>query len=214
MAKRGRKHKPLDLEETQGEGGHRPGYTPAKILGGKSQWHSYSITDIIRKHLNPKLVLDWWMTVLGGGTPLTVKDNRVEGGIRIIPDPNPMVPSPTLADRMRAIQELTNRGWGLPVQSLQIDAHLKATLDQGVPQHLLDRPNYAAIAKIRDALMLTDVTDAEIVSEETSEVIERSVPNTETIAINVPTPEISAPEAEAKLTINENSPPEDDSSEL
>lgn len=196
MGKRGPKAKPLDLEEIGGEGSIS-GYTPPRNLGGKKQWHTYSISEIIRDHLNPKLVYDWWMTVLGGGTPLTVKDNRVDGGIRIIPDPNPMVPSPTLADRMRAIQELTNRGWGLPVQSLQIDAHMRNTLEIGIPPELLEKNNYAALAKIRDALMLTDVTDAELVPEESVSAIANNVP-----------------EEPINDTINENSAPEDDSSTL
>ncbi len=100
--------------------------------GGKLQIRNaiYSLSEVFRQRLNPNLAFEWY--------------------------PNPMKPSPTLEQQNRAMAEITNRGHGLPVQSLQIDAQLKMQIQDEIPVHLLSQWNYSALAKIRDVLKLDD----------------------------------------------------------
>ncbi len=120
----------------------------------------------IRERFHPSLIAEHWAMILQGQTPMWVIDNRSPHGYRIIPDPNPLHSTPTLAQRNEAVKELSNRGHGLPVQSVQLDAQFKAQLDQGLPQHLLDRPNYKLLADIASLLKQVkeqDIIDAELV---------------------------------------------------
>ena len=165
-----------------------------------------------------------------GYTPRVVDDARSKYGARVEPDPNPMLPSPTLADRTRAANEIANRAWGLPVQSIQIDAQLKASYDAGIAPEYLKGQDLNLLMDIKNAFQKRlgtgkdEVEDAEIVSEtqepcqvetpadQSNPGIERSVPNPLQTLVDLAN---SNPYLdEAKGNINENSPPEDDSSEL
>lgn len=207
MAKRGRKPKDRNLDETPGEGSEK--IKTRNWLGKRNI--QYSVAEKIRDRVDPDLIVDYWVMILKGQNPLWEDDPKSPHGTRVIPDPNPMLPTPTLEQRTRAVQELTNRGWGLAVQSIQIDAQLKQTLELGIPAQLLEQANYKALAIIRDALRLEDgnTEDAEW-SPVPTELQEPC--QTETPADSPQNEELK--EACQEPALNENSAPGDDPSAL
>lgn len=150
--------RPRKSEATPGEGDLAAG----RYRGKRN--NQISLSEVIRDSLDPLLIRDYWMAVARGVNPVIEETSK---GARVIPDPNPMSPAPTLEQKNRAIQELTNRGWGLPVQSIQMDMNQKVVHE--LSPELLQGVNYLALAKIREALQLTNVIDAELVEVELQE---------------------------------------------
>lgn len=151
-----RKRKDPILDEPQGEGSITRNYYGKRNV-------QYSIAERIRYRVDPDLIIDFWTKILEGYTPIWVKNKKGEFSVEI--DPSPLATTPSLEMRARAIQELNNRGWGLPVQSLQVEAHLKQTQTLALPGDVISSVTLKQLAMIRDALQLTsgDVQDAEIV---------------------------------------------------
>jgi len=171
---RPKKNKDPNLDETQGEG--IPG--PVSNYYGKRNVQ-YSLAERIRERHDPEVIIKTIEMVMMGHTPVWIPDKRAVGGFRVEPDPNPLLPTPNLEQRTAAMRELINRGWGLPVQSVQIDAQIKQQLDAGLPAHLLDKPNYRLLAEMNDLIKKykeEDIVDAELIEpkqlQESSQVAE------------------------------------------
>lgn len=152
-------HKDPNLEETlRGEG-----KSYIKSRSGVIKKYTSSITEVVRSKLPAEVIFDFWMMILNGQTPLV---EAYKDGYRVIPDPNPLHASPTLEQRTRAVQQLSDRGWGQTVQSLQLDASFKAQLDAGLPEHMLEKSNMRLLADIANMMKSyreSDVVDAELV---------------------------------------------------
>jgi hypothetical protein len=128
--------------------------------------NTYTLTQRLREDIDPSVYIQTLKTIMMGSVPLWVDDARVEGGIKVIPDPNPLMSSPTLEQRMSAMREMVNRQEGLAVQSIQLDAQFKAQLNDGLPAHMLEKPNYRILQQIADILKKEkerDIVDAELV---------------------------------------------------
>lgn len=158
--KRGRPKKTQDpdLEETPGGGSNYRGIAKRDV--------QYSLASRIRERTDPDLICQFFEMIVEGKNPVWVRHQKTGVIYKVDSDPNPLQPSPTLEQRASAVKELVNRGWGLPVQSLQIDAQLKMQIQDEIPQHLVESgANWKALDIIRKALRLEDgnTVDAEFV---------------------------------------------------
>lgn len=128
--------------------------------------YEISLQEAIRQGLHPDIVLEYYKTILKGQTPLLETRNGID---YIIPDPNPLTPAPTLEQRNQAMKALADRGYGLPAQSIQIDAEYKKTIElqlTGISENLLKSQGLEALYTIAKALQIpnsSEIIDAEIV---------------------------------------------------
>jgi hypothetical protein len=196
-------------DEPQGEG-----VVPVLANYRGKRTVQFNLMHKIREQGLSDLVLESFKIILAGSTPVWTKDDRFEHGYRVEPDPNPLLPSTTLEQRLGVMKELLNRGEGLPVQSVQIDAVLKAQVENGVPPHLLDKPNFAAIFEIQKVfkkLQDGNTEDAEFTMQAPDQTpSELQEPCQVTEPANSELQELGQP----KVELNENSVPGDDPSTL
>lgn len=149
--------------------GSKKGEPLPTLLNAKRRQYSYSLMERIRERINPDLLIDFHMMVLEGKTPVFTRIGADEW--EVTPDPNPLAQTPTLADRDRSAKWLSERGHGLPVQSIQVDAeyrHKLELLGSGVPTEVLSGLNPQVLAHLQQAMQLVsgntsneDVIEAE-----------------------------------------------------
>lgn len=212
---RPKKDRADNLDETQGGGGFLDNYR------GKRNYQ-VSISERVRELINPDLLVKYWGMILEGFNPVWLKNKKGEY-YDVVPDPNPLTGSSSPAQRDAAVRELMNRGWGMAVQSIQIDAQFKTQVEplqlQGVDLELLAKLNQLFLETSKP--QLTNITDAELVVEDSSgelqEPCQVETPNDllenselQDACQNLGT--AFAQIAELIVTTNENSPPEGDSS--
>lgn len=100
------------IKKTRGEG----------LVIREQRRYEVSLNECIRKGMHPELILEYYKIILRGQTPVLEYKDGLES---FIPDPNPLTPTPTLEQRNAAMRALADRGYGLPAQSVTIDAEFK-----------------------------------------------------------------------------------------
>lgn len=121
--------------------------------------YEISLTEAVRAGLHPDIYVEYYKTILRGDNPkLETKD----GIDYIIVDPNPLLPSPTLEQKNAAMRALADRGYGLPAQSINIDAEFKTRVEAqltGISQQQLEAMSMNTIMAIREMFKLPEKTD-------------------------------------------------------
>src|ERR1043165_7837854 len=111
----------LDLEMPRGRKvGTPPTPTNPEVKRARS-----NLAYRIREQLDPQIIFDYYMMILYGKNPKIVPDARCteSAGLKVIADEEDCrVPSPERRDA--ALQRLLDRGWGMPAQSIHIEAEL------------------------------------------------------------------------------------------
>jgi hypothetical protein len=136
-----------------------------------------SMAEAVREGVDPRYIVKFHKYIIAGINPVYKLDKH-DNVIDVIPDPSPMAQSPDLARKSESAKFLTAYGWGQPAQSVQIDAEFRAKIDQlgsGIPTQELMSVDLSTLFKLAEALkvpMLTDITDAEIVTDDNNSTLE------------------------------------------
>lgn len=158
-----------------GSGKSRKGQPAPTLLNEKRRQYSYGLMQRIRERTDPDLLIDFHNMILEGKSPIW--DPLPGGGHRVIQDPSPLAVTPSLSDKIQSIKWLTERGYGLPVQSIQVDAEYRASLEllgSGVPTQVLENYDPQVLFYVQKALQLAsgkseeDVIDAEFTDTSTN----------------------------------------------
>lgn len=131
----------------------RKGEQQPTLLNKKRRQYSYSLMERIRERIDPDLLIEFHTMIMEGKTPVWEKIG--DGEWHVIPDPSPLATTPTLQDKYQSAKWLTERGHGLPVQSIQVDAEYRAKLEllgSGVPTNVLEGMNPTVLYHIQKAL--------------------------------------------------------------
>lgn len=99
-------------------------YDSASNVNVRSAQRSLSLA--VRNGFDPEWYLQWKLLVLQGKQPILVPDKRCHMGHRV--DVDDSAPAPTHEERAKALKELMDRGYGLPVQQLLLDAELRGQI--------------------------------------------------------------------------------------
>jgi hypothetical protein len=163
--KRGRPKGSGKPKGTPASGKSEKGTPLNSLLNQKRRQYSYSLMERIRERIDPDLLIEFHTMVLEGKTPVWEKIGN--GDWKVVPDPSPLATSPTLNDKVASLKWLTERGYGLPVQSIQVDAEYRSKLEllgSGVPTNVLEGINPTALFYTQKALQaVLNASDAEIV---------------------------------------------------
>lgn len=131
--------------------------------------YEVSLAEAVRQGVHPDIILEYYKTVLRGQTPLLMSENGID---YIIPDPNPLTPAPTLEQRNAAMKALADRGYGLPAQSISIDAEYRKKIElqiTGISSEQLMSASAHTLVGLAKLLELPvpkgdgDIIDAEII---------------------------------------------------
>lgn len=151
--------------------GGRPKGVDSSLLNKKRRQYSYGLMERIRERIDPDVLIDFHVAILEGKNPVLESYGETW---RVIPDPNPMSPAPTLEQKSQSAKWLTDRGHGLPVQSTQVDVEIRARIDQmgsgvssqqlqgSISPHVLKQ-----LAGLLKAPTYPDAIDAEFVDHKT-----------------------------------------------
>jgi hypothetical protein len=161
---------------SRNKGGRPP---ESGILNKKRRQYQYSLMERVRELIDPDLLIEYNTMILEGKTPIWERVG--DGGWKVVPDPSPLSPTPTLADRNAAIKWLTERGHGLAVQSITVDAEYRTKVEMqltGLSTELLESFTPQKLAALRDLFQLPssddvatqheDIVDAELVDTTTN----------------------------------------------
>ena len=147
-----------NLDENQGGGGLVANYR------GVRHNIQMNLMNRVRERIDPDLFIDSLITIMQGHVPLWIDDKRATCGVRVIPDPNPLLPSPTLQQRLDAQRELMNRGWGQAPQHVKFDV----THQEQLPLAGVDLELLAEVQKLllkAGKPQITNIVDAELVED-------------------------------------------------
>lgn len=141
---------------------------PVQAAAGERRrhMHNVSIQERIREGCHPDLVFEYYKTILEGKTPIWVEESGV---CYVIPDPNPLLPAPTLEQRNSAMKALVDRGYGLPSQSITVDAEFRNKVEfqlTGIESKQLEAINLQNLQKLAQMFRLpapSDIEDAQLV---------------------------------------------------
>lgn len=166
--------------------GRPKGTKNKKSLGGRpkdsgvalreQRRYDVSLQERIRQGAHPDLIFTWYQVICQGQTPVWVTDK--DGYDYVIPDPNPLLPAPTLEQRNAAMKALADRGYGLPAQSVTIDAEFRNKIElqlTGISQQdllAIDAQKLFQIAKVFE--IKGQIEDAELVLDENTPLLESS----------------------------------------
>lgn len=132
--------------------------------GGRGRYN-ITLSEVNRELVDPYLLVKFDLMILAGMHPTLVFEQNKDGMYsQLIEDPNPNAPAPTLADKVAARRRIEERRDGLAPQSIQIDAMLRAKVDDAIPREIVAGLNAQQLALINQALQLaapTDISDAE-----------------------------------------------------
>jgi len=132
--------------------------------------YEVSLNECIREGMHPEIIREYYKTILRGQNPILETRNGVD---YVIIDPNPLLPAPTLEQRNAAMRALADRGYGLPAQSVTIDAEFRNKVElqlTGISTEQLAALDMKKLAAVREFFKLPapsnqdDIQDAEIVS--------------------------------------------------
>ena len=170
---------PDQISETQKRKAGRPPGSKTKIkkpvqaAAGERRrhMHNVSIQERIREGCHPDLVFEYYKTILEGKTPIWVEES---GMCYVIPDPNPLLPAPTLEQRNAAMKALVDRGYGLPSQSITVDAEFRNKVElqiTGISTQQLETINLKNLAELAKMFRLPgpeEILDADLVDTNTN----------------------------------------------
>jgi hypothetical protein len=108
----------------------------------------------VREFVDPTAITQFWAAILAGKNPTLVEIEDPETGEtyhEVRYDERGGVP-PTLEQKMRAAQEISNRGWGQPAQMIQLEAELRGQIDHTAGGLSLGALPAAAVFALKDAL--------------------------------------------------------------
>lgn len=88
--------------------------------------YARSLSLAVREGVDPTWFVEWNLLIMQGKAPILRKNGNYTSGYHVVHDDTR--PSPTLEQQERAIKFLTERGWGQPVQQLQLDAELRGQI--------------------------------------------------------------------------------------
>lgn len=102
----------------------------SKAARGMNERRSLNLTLAIREGIGPDVLYKFMVSILEGHNPKLIADASKPGGYYVRNDDGQ--PAPTLQDKLRVVKEMADRGWGMPVQAIALDADLRAhVLDAG-----------------------------------------------------------------------------------
>ena len=142
-----------------------------------------SLAIAVREAIAPEVLVAFGLEIMKGNDPLLVEDKRVPTGWRIETRDVRQGGTPsTLQQKMQVMEFIRNTGWGLPVQSVALEADLSIkamSAGSGVDSALLAGLSYqdrkeiqdklqAAIARVAGRTDTSDAVDAEFALPEGS----------------------------------------------
>lgn len=166
-----------------------------------SRDYSVSMTEAVRKRVDPNVLIDFNIMILMGINPVLRKDARSKTGWKCIPDPSPSATSPTLEQKNAASKYLTERGWGMPTQSLQVEADIRSRIEgfgSGIDSRILENVGADKLMQLAKLLELPPgdgppaVVESSVVKDAIdADFTEIKSPSTTDSAIKEPVPESS-----------------------
>lgn len=96
----------------------------SKAARGMNERRSLNLTLAIREGIGPDVLYNFMLAILKGENPRLIEDKSKPGGFYVRHDDGQ--PAPTLQDKLRVVKEMSDRGWGMPVQAIALDADLRA----------------------------------------------------------------------------------------
>jgi len=142
---------------------------PSAGVHGKSRKWSQSFSIAVREGISAEIMRDWCMAVLEGYQPIMQRDERIDGGWKVIKNDDGKESS--MAEKQWAWLQIVNRGWGQPIQQHYLDADLRQhnTLEV-VDTSKLNGLSYALKEKLVALLNPPDVVESDVIEAELVEV--------------------------------------------
>lgn len=134
--------------------------------------YEVSLNECIREGMHPEIIREYYKTILRGQNPILETRDGVD---YVIIDPNPLLPAPTLEQRNAAMRALADRGYGLPAQSVTIDAEFRNKVElqlTGISTEELGAMAMDKLAALREMFKLPAPKDE--IEAEDAEIIEFS----------------------------------------
>lgn len=113
---------------------------PEEASDRMSRRYSKSLSFAIRENVDPRLLQNFWLAIMAGKNPVIVAN---EDGVFDSVDWNDQELAPTLEHKMAAAKVIQDRGWGLPVQSITLEADIRtqqATMNVNLDAQINELP--------------------------------------------------------------------------